>query len=71
MKEFQLEFDGFQLGDPSHWCMSFDVVVHVFCACISSKVKNLLFLECQSRSAHVVIVGSSGYCPSVVNLSFL
>ena len=38
VKEFQLEFDGFELGDLSQWHMSFDVVAHAFCACISSKV---------------------------------
>ena len=70
VKEFKFVFDGYELINPSHWHLSFDVVAHAFCACISSKVKGLLFLECQSRSAHVWIVGSCGYCPSIVNLSF-
>ena len=29
----------FEVGDPSHWCVSLDMVVCAFCACISSKVK--------------------------------
>ena len=39
MKELQLEFGGFELDDPYHWHMSFDVAACVFCAWISSKVK--------------------------------
>ena len=31
MKEFQLAFDGFELVDPSHWHMSFDVVAYALC----------------------------------------
>ena len=39
MKESQFMFDGLELGDPSHWYMSFDVVAHASCASLSSKVK--------------------------------
>ena len=39
MKEFQILLDGYELVDPSHWCMSFYVVAHALCMCISSKVK--------------------------------
>ena len=31
--------DGYELGDPRHWNVSFDVVAHAFCVCISSEVK--------------------------------
>ena len=44
--------DGYEVIDPSHWHVSFDVVAHALHVCISSKVK-ILFLACQSRSAHV------------------
>ena len=47
------------------WCGDMHLLcMHFF------KGENLLFLECQSRSAHVVIMGSNGYCPSIVKLSF-
>ena len=39
VKGFQFAFDGFDFVDPSHWCMSFDVVAHASCACVSSKLK--------------------------------
>ena len=39
MKKFQFAFDGFGVGDLIHWHVSFDVVAHAFCVCISSKVK--------------------------------
>ena len=39
MKESQFAFDGFEVVDPSHRGMSFDVVAHASCACVSSKVK--------------------------------
>ena len=32
-------FDIFELVDPSHWPVSFDVAAHAFHVCISSKVK--------------------------------
>ena len=70
MKEFEFVFDGFKLVDPSHLCMSFDMVVHALMSMHFFKGENLLFLECQSRSAHVFILKSSGYCPSIVKLSF-
>ena len=69
MKESQFVFDGFELVDPSNWCMSFDVAAHALCACHSSKMKIFLFLECQSMGAHVWNVGSSVYCPSILNIS--
>ena len=47
------------------WCGSMCLLsMHFF------KGGKVLFLECQSRSTHVVIAGSSGYCPSIVNLPF-
>ena len=39
MKELQFVPDGHEVLDPSHWHVSFDVVSHAFCVCISSKVK--------------------------------
>ena len=33
------------------------------------KGENLLLPECQSRSAHVLIAGSSGHCSSILNMS--
>ena len=39
MKKFQFAFDGFELVDPSHWYMSFDVEACALCVCASSKVK--------------------------------
>ena len=46
------------------WCSS----ICLLCVCFF-KGENLLFLECQSKSAHVWTAGSSGYCPSDLNLS--
>ena len=52
-KESQFAFNGCKLVDPSHWHVSFDVVAHASCVCISSKVKIFFFFECQSRHMHV------------------
>ena len=45
VKESQFAFDGFELVDPSQWHMSFDVVAHDSCTCVSSKVKNFCSLS--------------------------
>ena len=66
MKEFQFAFE---LVDPSCWHVSFDVVVHAFYVCISSKVKIFCSL-CVNLEVHILIMQSSGYCPSIVKLSF-
>ena len=39
VKEFQFVFDRLELVDPGYWHVSFDVAMHVFCVCISSKMK--------------------------------
>ena len=70
MKEFKNMFDGYEMVDPNHWCMSFDVLAHAFFACISSKVKIFCSFSVHLE-VHVCIMGSSGYGPSILNLSSL
>ena len=45
VKEYQFVFDRFELVDQSYWHVSFDVMAHAFCVCISSKVKTFYSLS--------------------------